>query len=268
MHGTGGSHAIWRPVIELLKADREIIAVDLPGSGTSPAIPNRLAATNLEFADRVSALIDQLGLERPHVAGTSIGGHVALLLGAAGTARSVVAFSPTGFWNRWQSLYTRSLSRSMRIGAQLSTPLVPVLANTVVGRMMMLGTGFARPAVVPPADAARVATDMRTSTGFAGIGRHANRERLGGAPASTTAAAAVVDESIRDGLREVPTTIAWAEKDLYLPLRQAAVAKRALPDAKHVLLTGCGHLATWDNPALIAQLLRESHLALTATEAS
>jgi pimeloyl-ACP methyl ester carboxylesterase len=45
----------------------------------------------------VTAFVADLGVERPHVAGNSLGGAVALELGRMGAARSVCALSPAGF---------------------------------------------------------------------------------------------------------------------------------------------------------------------------
>ena len=38
VHGTGSSLRVWDPVVERLAARRTVIAVDLPGFGTSPPL--------------------------------------------------------------------------------------------------------------------------------------------------------------------------------------------------------------------------------------
>ena len=40
LHGLGGSWREWGPVIEYLAAEREVIAVDLPGFGEIPPLPD------------------------------------------------------------------------------------------------------------------------------------------------------------------------------------------------------------------------------------
>ena len=57
---------------------------------------------------------------------------------------------------------------------------------------------------------------------------------------------------------DVPVTIAWGDRDLVLPYRQAARARRVLPHARHVRLAGCGHLPFADDPETCARLLLEA----------
>ena len=55
-----------------------------------------------------------------------------------------------------------------------------------------------------------------------------------------------------------PVTIAWAEKDHLLLPRQAERARAALPFARHIVLAGCGHVPTWDDPRLVADAILSS----------
>ncbi len=60
----------------------------------------------------------------------------------------------------------------------------------------------------------------------------------------------------------VPITVAWAEHDRLLPTRtQAGRARRRLPQARHTLLRGCGHVPTYDDPAQVAAVLRAAMAA-------
>ena len=59
--------------------------------------------------------------------------------------------------------------------------------------------------------------------------------------------------------REVSTWGRWGERDrLLIFSRQAPRARRLLPQARHVTLTGCGHLPTWDDPEQVARVLLEA----------
>ena len=39
VHGLGGSLVNWEPVLELVAEERDVIAVDMPGFGASPPLP-------------------------------------------------------------------------------------------------------------------------------------------------------------------------------------------------------------------------------------
>jgi pimeloyl-ACP methyl ester carboxylesterase len=54
---------------------------------------------------------------------------------------------------------------------------------------------------------------------------------------------------------EVPVTIAWAERDHLLPPRQALWAAHLIPNARSVVLYGCGHVPTYDDPEQVARVL-------------
>ena len=54
---------------------------------------------------------------------------------------------------------------------------------------------------------------------------------------------------------DVPVTIAWGTRDGLLLPRQGQRAERLIPGSRLVPLRGCGHVPTWDDPALVAQLI-------------
>jgi pimeloyl-ACP methyl ester carboxylesterase len=52
-----------------------------------------------------------------------------------------------------------------------------------------------------------------------------------------------------------PATVAWGDKDKLLLPRQAERARRALPQARHVWLPGCGHVPMVDDPEVTARAI-------------
>jgi pimeloyl-ACP methyl ester carboxylesterase len=51
-------------------------------------------------------------------------------------------------------------------------------------------------------------------------------------------------------------TVAWGSRDrLLLYGRQAPRARRALPGARHVTLAGLGHVPSFDDPELVAEVI-------------
>ncbi|MBX3070020.1 MAG: alpha/beta fold hydrolase [Thermomicrobiales bacterium] len=76
IHGFNQSSVFWEPAIARLGADgARAIAVDLPGFGSAAEAPGPY--TMEAYADRLSALLDALSVERACVVGGSMGGVVA-----------------------------------------------------------------------------------------------------------------------------------------------------------------------------------------------
>src|ERR1700754_142475 len=105
MHGIGSRWQMWEPVIGPLAEHHDVIAVDLPGFGASPMPPPGTPPGIDSQIALVSEFLAQLGVERPHVAGNSMGGLLALEMAGRGLARSATALSPAGFASRSQMTY-------------------------------------------------------------------------------------------------------------------------------------------------------------------
>ena len=100
--------------LALLAAARELVLIDLPGFGNSAALPDDTDSTIEALTDAVERFLPELGLERPHVAGNSLGGAVGLELARRDAVASVTAISPAGFWSRpSKAASRRSLQASM-----------------------------------------------------------------------------------------------------------------------------------------------------------
>ncbi len=229
LHGIGMSRTVWRPVVPLLAREREVIAVDLPGFGESDTVPAR-PRTLSGLADAVAAFAASLGIDRPHVAGNSLGGGVALALGATGHARSVCAVSPIGFATSRERAYARAVLSLTRWLA----PAAPLLAGTRPARTLSCAHIAARPWRIPREDVLQ----------------------WGRATAGAPSYWALLRADWPVEPPGCPTTIAWGDRDrLLIYSRQAPRARRRLPDARHVVLRGCGHVPTWDDPEQVARVL-------------
>ena len=127
IHHIGGSWKSWEAVIRPLAEQRDVIALDLPGFGASPPLPSGVEPTPPRLAAEISVLFDQLGLERPAVAGHSLGGWVALELAAMGRTGPMTALASAGLWaNRRQAMYT---SEQLRPLMMIGDPLRAIVRN-------------------------------------------------------------------------------------------------------------------------------------------
>ncbi|AGJ53563.1 MULTISPECIES: alpha/beta fold hydrolase [Streptomyces] len=241
LHGIGHHRQAWDPVLRILAAERDVIAVDLPGFGASPALPHGLAHDLRTMVPVLGSFFEALGVVRPHVAGNSLGGLLALELGREGLARSVTALSPAGFWTPSERRYAFGVLRAMR-GAALAMPmpLIERLSRSSPGRAALTSTIYARPGRRSPAAVVSETVALREATGF--------RQTLEAGSGVTFA----------DDVPGVPVSIAWGSKDRLLPRRQGVRAGRAIPRARLVRLPGCGHVPMNDDPAAVARVVLDT----------
>jgi pimeloyl-ACP methyl ester carboxylesterase len=238
LHGVGHRRQAWQPVLDLLTPHRTVLTVDLPGHGESPPLRAAGRPAVGAMAEEICALFDELGLDRPHVAGNSLGGALALIAGARGRAATVTGLSPAGFWARpWQHGYARVVFTSAQLAGAAMRPLAPALARSTAGRGVLEGAFVSRPSNVTPEQAvADTANFLRA------------REALRAVLADRGSFVRTVPDS-------VPVTIAWGTKDRMLPPSQARVAMSRVPHARFVPLPGCGHVPMSDDPGLVAKVL-------------
>ena len=88
------------------------------------------------------------------MAGNSLGGAVALVMGAKGLASSVCGVSPVGFVNRREGRYGQAMLGATRFMAERLAPVADRLARSAVLRTLLSAHAAARPWRIPPEDAA------------------------------------------------------------------------------------------------------------------
>ncbi|MEV5785222.1 alpha/beta fold hydrolase [Streptomyces sp. NPDC048448] len=238
LHGIGHHRQAWDPVVHILAAEREVIAVDLPGFGASPALPDGLTHDLGTVVPVLGALCEALELDRPHVAGNSLGGLLALALGREKLVRSVTALSPAGFWTTAERRYAFGVLLAMRQGARrLPLPAVERLSRTMVGRAALTSTIYARPGRRSPEAVVAETLALAHAEGFAETLR------------------AGINVQFTDDVPGLPVTVAWGTRDRLLVRRQGIRAKQIIPRARLVRLPGCGHVPMNDDPALVARVI-------------
>src|SRR3984893_10753580 len=142
LHGIGHHWQAWRPVRALLPQDFEIIACDSPGFGRSDPLAESVEPTIPAYVDAFERFFAELGLRRPHVAGNSMGGAIALELARRRAVSSATAFSPAGFW---APVALRFAQMSLRVLANTPVALRPALtalARTRSGRVALFAQLF------------------------------------------------------------------------------------------------------------------------------
>lgn len=216
LHGAGMDHSIWvLPARWFARHGYAVLALDLPGHGRSGG---EALASIESIADWVIAALDAQGVARAALAGHSMGSLVAL--DAAGRHPERVraaALLGTAF--------------PMPVNEQL---LAAAAGNDHLALDMLNIFGHARSAL----------TGGNEQIGMwnPGMGiRLLERARPGVVHADLSAC-----NNYRTGLDvaarvRCPTTLILGDRDLMTPPRNAKALVDALPDARVVTLTGCGH---------------------------
>ncbi|RKS09414.1 pimeloyl-ACP methyl ester carboxylesterase [Nocardiopsis sp. Huas11] len=252
LHGLGHRRQAWDPVLRALAERYEVFALDLPGFGQSAApAPDRPFGISA-LVDAVQDWCEAHGLHRPHVVGNSLGGAVALELGARGLASSVTALAPIGFTSALEMLGSRLLVGGMHLATRVparawhavidSRPVRTLTTLALHGRLRDPGGGLSR---LDPAVVTRGSTYTR-------LAPEVVRYSFGGGRGVAC-----------------PTTIAWGEEDRVLPIRALARVLAAIPHARQVRLMGCGHIPMESDPATVVEVvLRTCRTAAPATAAT
>lgn len=241
LHGVGHDRTAWNPIREKLAAHRRVIAVDLPGHGDSPPLPGAQPYTVASYTDAVRRLIAGLGVDRPQVAGNSMGGAIALELALSGDACAVTALSPAGFWTDAQARFAMASLRASRLVARAALPAAPILVKPAALRAVLLSQYFAHPARLPPDDALAAVRAFAGSQALLPTLPHLRHYRF--APDRPT---------------DAPVTIGWGTRDWLLTAAQGRRARQILPWARHIWLPGCGHAPMSDAPHLVTTVILET----------
>jgi pimeloyl-ACP methyl ester carboxylesterase len=245
IHGFSANWRCWRPVIPALEEHHEVYAVNLAGHFEGAPWEDGLTVSVDAVVDAAERELDSLALERAHLVGNSLGGWVALALGARRRGLSVVALSPAGGWEagtRAERHLQGYFMRSYRL-MKLLGPRVEPLVRRPRFRALVFRDVSERAAAIPAAlavDLIRAASNCDVYVPLVtavGEGR--------GFPAEL----AEID---------CPVRIAWSERDRILPQkRYSAELRRLVPSAEWTVLPGLGHVPWLDDPAATVEAILE-----------
>lgn len=233
VHGVGYARWGWEPVVAPLADDFLVVTLDNRGVGASDAPLGPYSARQL--AGDVIAVLDDVGLERAHVVGTSLGGMVAqeMALGWRERVRGLVlaCTTPGGLGafpmpdptvrllaEAW------SLPPDVALRRFVENALAPDVAPELVERI------FRRRLEHPPSPAGWQAQ---------------------------AAAGASFDAFDRVGEIEAPTLVLHGTGDAVVDHRNAELLAERIPGARLELLPGAGHLFFWEQPDWFVARVKE-----------
>ena len=247
LHGLGATNASMLTTLWDLAQDHRVIAPDLPGFGDS-AKP--LRSYDAPFYGRWALeLMDELGIERAHIVGNSLGGRVAIetALQDPGRVDRLALLTPSPAFIR-----RREFARLVKLlRPEMALVPLPMSHRRVVGSIKAL---FARPHRLPDQwyEAAadeflRVFSSPRGRIAFFSAARQIYLEEPYG------------DSGFWDRLRSLsaPSLFVWGARDWLVPPGFARHVERAVPDASSVVLADCGHVPQFELPERTHGIVRE-----------
>lgn len=240
IHGLGGHWQSWNPILDDLAANREVIAVDLPGFGQTPRLAGETSIRTL--ADETAVFLHAHGLSGIDAVGSSMGARLVLEMARrGGIVGGVVALNPGGFWQGWERhAFFSSIYLSIRL-LRLLRPVLPAVCANPIGRAILLAQFSAQPTKLAPAIVRDELCSYVASSAFDELlNQLAYGEEQQGAPRYSIAH---------------PLVIGWGRRDRVCFPRQAKRALALFPDAQLHWFERCGHLPHWDAPAETAQLI-------------
>ena len=233
VHGLGYARWGWEPVVDLLAADFDVVLFDNRGIGESEAPPGPY--TVAEMTEDVVRVLDEAGLGRVHVLGTSLGGMIA------------------------QELALTCPERVDRLVLSCTTPGGELAYPIPAGTMALV----AEAATLPPEVALRRFVENALAPGApAELVERILAHRLASPqPPAAWQAQAAAGAAFAAGERvrgiAAPTLIVHGTVDAVIDVRNADVLAGLIPGARVELFDGCGHLVFWEQPERFVETVRE-----------
>ncbi|WP_247828244.1 alpha/beta fold hydrolase [Arthrobacter antioxidans] len=245
VHGLGSSVRTWDPILPLLREHREVIAIDLPGFGSSKPLAGEVTITTL--TDAVQHFLEQENLRDADLVGSSMGARIVVELARKGHTGNVVALDPGGFWSDTQvRIFNGSITASIALVRRIQSVL-PSLVQQAAGRTALLAQFSAAPWKLDPD---LVLTELR---GFAtSPSLDEARKSLAHGPRQAGAPRGTLKGTLAFG---------WGRADRVTPLSEAAVAMSLYPDATLHVFEDCGHFPHWDQPQETARFILDATAA-------
>jgi len=227
VHGLGYARWGWEPVLEGLARSFDVILFDNRGIGESDAPPGPYTVAELA-ADAIQVL-DEAGVERAHVLGTSLGGMVAQELALSHPERVdrlvLACTTPGGPESFPMPEQTVALmERGATLRQFVENALAPEPAEGIVERILRHREATAQPLEAWTAQAA---------------------------------AGAAFDALDRVAGIAAPTLILHGTADTVVDSRNTALLALRISDARVELFPGGGHLFFWEEPERFVEVVTE-----------
>ncbi len=232
LHGFIADSRVWRPQMEELSGDFDLIAWDAPGCGQSSDPDENFSMS--EFADCLAGLLENIGVSSAHVLGLSWGGTLALEFCRRHWGRAVSLILADTYAGWTGSLGERAaaqrLARCLRESEMPAEEWVPQWVPDAF-------SGAAPQAVLD--ELASIMSNFHP-VGFRAMSR-----------------ALMPDFREVLPLIDVPTLLMWGDDDRRSPLSSGEEMCDSIRDARLVVIPCAGHVSNMEQPERFNAQIRE-----------
>jgi len=226
LHGVGSDKSVWRPQLEYFGKTRRAVAFDYPGYGDSDPAPK--GTTRDDYASAIISAMHELGIDRAHVCGLSLGGVIAIAIDHADPKRcaSLILADTFAVHPDGRAIYDRGVAgcndlRGMaeaRVDMLLGQPIDPAVRSEVVDTMARI-------------DPAAYCIGLE--------------------------AVWLADQRDRAAAIEVPTLVMCGTEDKVAPPALANDLAAIIPGAKLHLIAGSGHISNLERADEFNRMVEE-----------
>lgn len=224
LHGAAGLNG-WTPFFESLSRHHDLIAIEHPGYGQSddPTWIGDMSALAAFYVD----VVDQLGVGRVHLVGSSLGGWLASEVSVRNSSRirSLTLVAPAG----------------------LRTDDIPVPDMLAWTPAELTRQVYFNPAIAEQLLAQELTAEQKQTLAK----NRATTAKLGRTVRFSNPSLAAQLNAL-----ELPCLLLWGDTDRVTPTAYAGYWKKQLRHAQLEILTECGHLPHFEKPDLAADRIR------------
>jgi pimeloyl-ACP methyl ester carboxylesterase len=246
IHGLGSASSAWDLVRPDLSKHYEFITLDLPGHGNAFMLANR-EMNPVRISEIIIHELKQIGIEKFHLIGNSLGGWIALEMAVAFPDKilSVTGVAPAGLWLKPKLNRNGELAVS-RILARITYPFARSISK--IKFMRAIGFKLVSPQweKFSPETCAKAAIAMGGASGYYTVWDAFLGNRF--------------DKEISP---DIPVTIIFGDTDNTLPASNSQEKSLAPKHAKWIVLEKSGHAPMWDQvEAVVAETISTINSAI------
>ena len=232
IHGTGSSLHTFDQWTHELKDEYRVVRMDLPGYGLTGPFPSRDYSVHA-YVQFIEHFLEAMGISKCVIGGNSLGGHISWRFTVKNPqmVNKLILIDATGYPFKAKS---EPLA--------FSVAKVPVIKNLFT---------FITPRFIARSSVENIYADKSKVTAELASRYFELTLRPGNRQAFVDRFTAKYDEEAYKQISEIshPTLILWGDKDLLVPVENAARFHQDLPNDTLVILEGTGHVPMEESPA-------------------